>query len=265
MFSPLQCSCSLPPSLPPFANLTGDAEQHLRDWDDNEKPRLDRNKEEIARYQSDDRATFNSAEAKLRAAQGRLASAQSHVNSLNSEINNYRNEKRHCHGIDIHCRAHNGWLDAKIAAVWTAMKGAEGALDIAKGAVDVAEKAVGAAGAVTTHADPRVVALETEDGTIEAAYKVAEAGLHAAQAISDGAEELVQFPLELLANAFNVEKVWFEAESLGAVKSHGQVSAGVQGKLLDRSVDWHLTIPFPPKVDDILTHLWDVIKSDLKL
>ena len=243
-----------------------EAKKKVQEWEDEKKPKMDANKKKIDELKKEEEDKADGPEKKLKDAKSKLSHAESKVNGLKKEIDDDDHDKKHCkHWYDVSCKSHNAWLDTKIAALWVAYHTADAALDVAKGAVDVAEKAVDDAAKVIANLKPEVVKLEAENAAYEVAYKAAEAGLTAARAVTNAVLDGIDFALKAVSEIFNIEKMWIEAGSVAHVRDGAKLSVGVKGKIVGKSFDWTLTVDFPPKVDDMLSSLWDKVKDDIHL
>lgn len=104
-------------------------------------------------------AQYSGAEQELLAKKQKLYAAQKQLNNLTNTINTYTSEKTTCeHWYDADCKAHNAWLDTKIAALWTEKHTESGVLDLAEDAVGAAEKVVNETSKLAANLHPEWVA-----------------------------------------------------------------------------------------------------------
>lgn len=82
----------------------------------------------------------------------------------------------------------------------------------------------------------RVLKLEAEDAALEAAYKAAQAGLSAAESLTNSVLDGIDFATTAATSLFNIENMWISAGSVASVK-YVSSRALVRGEVSELSCD----------------------------
>ena len=235
-----------------FDARMADAEAGVKEWEQDEKPKISENNQKIVAIQGADSREFSAAQAKLRDAEIDLARKVSSLQSISDRIASDESQKQHCsHWYSISCHAHNGWLDAKIAADEVEKATATVALRAAQDAVALASKVVSDAGEVAHHADPRVLALEAESAAIKAAGIGAENALAAATAMVNDMSDVAQWLLHESGRVLNIRTAKIQAASLKDTASSGVISYAFSGTFLGKNEALSGSVAFPPKPKEL--------------
>eukprot|EP01006_Ploeotia_vitrea_P054796 TRINITY_DN67924_c9_g1_i1.p1 TRINITY_DN67924_c9_g1~~TRINITY_DN67924_c9_g1_i1.p1 ORF type:complete len:1896 (-),score=1148.81 TRINITY_DN67924_c9_g1_i1:3455-8785(-) len=214
--------------------------------------KLDAINKKIAAYKAADHRKLSKAEAKVDAARQKVQYAENRVNGLQNKINDLHHKIHHL-------KWHDKWkavgYEAEIAGLEIAKHAADGVLDVAKEALKLASEAVEHLPA----ADPRVLALEAEHGTLEAAYKACEIVVEGAKDVVNTLDNMLAAVAKAQGKVFNIE----EMDLSGALSRMAKGDAArvhLKGVFLGRHVD--VALDFDLKdLEGYVGDLWHSIMS----
>eukprot|EP01065_Artemidia_motanka_P022484 TRINITY_DN266_c0_g1_i3.p1 TRINITY_DN266_c0_g1~~TRINITY_DN266_c0_g1_i3.p1 ORF type:complete len:5074 (+),score=1589.30 TRINITY_DN266_c0_g1_i3:336-15224(+) len=241
------------------------AEDDLNEWRRKKKPKMDANNRRVAQIRAENSRKLRQARDKVRNAEYKVRSARNKVNGLLNSINNYKRQF-----VKVKCKwykawecakkaAHNAWVGLKIAGCWVAHKAASAALWAAEKFLGLVRKGLRVVEAAANKLDPRILALQAENALINAAYKVAMAGLSAARAVVNGAADLVNFVVTKLTSLFDIRRLACEV----AVVKGGGGSMGCEfaGIFVGKDFDLSFKASFPPTLESVADGLKEGVKS----
>eukprot|EP01029_Cantina_marsupialis_P030859 TRINITY_DN85415_c0_g1_i1.p1 TRINITY_DN85415_c0_g1~~TRINITY_DN85415_c0_g1_i1.p1 ORF type:complete len:2235 (-),score=676.93 TRINITY_DN85415_c0_g1_i1:474-7178(-) len=229
----------------------------LHDWEDRSATEIARNNYKINQMKLAKQRRLNTNQRHLHNAIHHLEHMKAKVQHIKDHINYLKSRKHHCHWYQVRCKTHNVHMDLSIAASWIKEKLELAALNFAIEVVRDARRALSIEEKLEVKLDPRIVALEVENGVIRAGGKVFEAGLKAAQDLFDKTGELVVWGIGRVTQAFEIEKAYFWAGSMKGAHSSGHVKMGVEIKFFGKRHEWAIDVAFPPTLNNIHAALWD--------
>eukprot|EP01062_Namystynia_karyoxenos_P035596 TRINITY_DN2603_c0_g1_i9.p1 TRINITY_DN2603_c0_g1~~TRINITY_DN2603_c0_g1_i9.p1 ORF type:complete len:5067 (+),score=2003.27 TRINITY_DN2603_c0_g1_i9:119-15202(+) len=244
------------------------AQSKLAEWRRSKQPKMDANNRRIAQIRREQRAAFDRARAWLSHCESKVRNAR---NTVNNWLNEIERSKRSF--VRVTCRWYKPWdcawkaaknagIAIKIAGLWVAHKAASGVLWLAEQALRGARSGLYAAEKIANAVDPRILALQAENGLIQAAYKIAQIGIEAARAVVNGAAALVNFVVKTLASLFNIKRIHCEATS---VMKKPRLACDMSGIILGMSWDISFATGIPPSIEDITNSVKDQAKKKLGL
>eukprot|EP00756_Hemistasia_phaeocysticola_P018203 Hpha_TRINITY_DN15581_c1_g2::TRINITY_DN15581_c1_g2_i1::g.104219::m.104219 len=246
-----------------------DAQAEVDAWYRSKKPRVDANNRQIASIRAATTKRVRDAQAKLRSAEGGLRNAQNKVNGLKSEIDRLNRSKKRvscpwykawvCAGQI----AHNAWVAVKVGALWVAYGVATGALKVAEAFLRGIRNALNTALRIANAVDPRILALQAENGVYWLAHKAASAGVSAAKAVVNGAAALVNFVVKTLSQLFDIRLIDC---TVARVKSSGTtMGCKFAGILIGKAFSLDFSVGFPPTVEQIASSIKNAVSKKVGL